>query len=76
MRIVIQKVKKASVTVEGKRISEIENGLLVLLGIENEDTVEDISYLVKKMVQLRNFQRRKRSDEPIGKGCWRRHFNC
>jgi len=55
MRIVIQKVKKASVTVEGKRISEIENGLLVLLGIENEDTVEDISYLVKKMVQLRIF---------------------
>lgn len=55
MRIVIQKVKEASVAVDGKRISGIKNGLLVLLGIENEDTGEDISYLVKKMVQLRIF---------------------
>ena len=70
MRIVIQKVKKASVTVEGKRISEIENGLLVLLGIENEDTVEDISYLVKKMVQLRIFNDENGVMNLSVKGCW------
>lgn len=55
MRVVIQKVKQASVTVEGGRISEIKKGLLVLVGIENEDTREDIDYLVKKTVQLRVF---------------------
>lgn len=55
MRVVIQKVKEASVTVKGKKISEIGTGLLVLLGIEGEDTEEDISYLVKKIAQLRVF---------------------
>lgn len=55
MRIVIQKVKEASVKVEGKIISAIEQGLLVLVGVEPNDTDEDISYLVKKMVQLRIF---------------------
>ena len=60
MRIVIQKVSKASVTVEDRLISSITNGLLVLLGIENADTDEDIDkliidWLVKKMVQLRIF---------------------
>ncbi|MFV0268607.1 MAG: D-aminoacyl-tRNA deacylase [Draconibacterium sp.] len=55
MRVVIQKVKEASVTVEGEKISAIETGLLVLVGLENEDTEEDISYLVKKIAQLRVF---------------------
>jgi len=55
MRIVIQKVKEASVTIEGKIISSIKKGLLVLVGIENEDKQEDIDYLVKKIVQLRVF---------------------
>lgn len=55
MRIVIQKVKKASVTVEKKQIASIGQGLLVLVGIENEDTDEDIAYLVRKIVQLRVF---------------------
>jgi len=55
MRIVIQKVKEASVKVEGKIISAIEQGLLVLVGVEPNDTDDDISYLVKKMVQLRIF---------------------
>ena len=55
MRIVIQKVKEASVTVEGKNISSIKKGLLVLVGIENADTQEDIDWLVKKVVQLRIF---------------------
>uniref|UniRef100_UPI003217DCE3 D-aminoacyl-tRNA deacylase n=1 Tax=uncultured Draconibacterium sp. TaxID=1573823 RepID=UPI003217DCE3 len=55
MRVVIQKVKEASVTVEDKKISEISKGLLVLVGIENSDTLEDIDYLVKKTTQLRVF---------------------
>jgi len=55
MRVVIQKVKEASVTVEGAVISSIGNGLLILVGIESEDTEEDISYLVRKIAQLRVF---------------------
>ena len=55
MRVVVQRVKKASVTVEGKIISEINNGFLILLGIETEDSAEDIQWLSKKIVQLRVF---------------------
>lgn len=55
MRVVIQKVKEASVSVEGEKISAIKNGLLILVGIENEDKQEDIDYLVKKSTQLRVF---------------------
>lgn len=55
MRIVIQKVSKASVTVEGQLVSSIGKGLLVLLGVEDTDTDDDIDWLVKKMVQLRVF---------------------
>lgn len=55
MRVVIQKVKEASVTVDDKPISAIKSGLLVLVGIENEDTENDIDYLVRKIVQLRVF---------------------
>ena len=55
MRAVIQRVSQASVTVNGKIISEIRNGLLILLGIENEDTIEDITWLSRKMVNLRIF---------------------
>ena len=55
MRIVIQKVKKASVTVKKEVVSEIGNGMLVLVGIEDADTEEDIVWLVKKMLKLRIF---------------------
>ena len=55
MRAVIQRVSQASVTVNGKIISEIRNGLLILLGIENEDTFEDITWLSRKIVNLRIF---------------------
>jgi D-tyrosyl-tRNA(Tyr) deacylase len=55
MRAVIQRVKSASVSI-GERVSaEIDSGLLVLLGIEETDTVEDIEWLTKKLVQLRIF---------------------
>jgi D-tyrosyl-tRNA(Tyr) deacylase len=56
MRIVIQKVSKASVTVENQLISSIGKGLLVLVGIEDADTDEDIDWLVKKILQLRIFE--------------------
>jgi len=55
MRVVIQKVSKASVTVENEVISSIGKGLVVLLGIEDADTDEDIDWLVKKITQLRIF---------------------
>ena len=55
MRVVIQKVSKASVTVENNIVSSINSGLLVLLGIEDADADEDIDWLVKKITQLRIF---------------------
>ena len=55
MRVVIQRVTEASVTVDGKKVSSVEHGLLVLLGIEDADTKEDIGWLTKKIVQLRIF---------------------
>lgn len=55
MRIVIQKVSKASVTVKDKLVSSINKGLMVLVGIEDKDTDEDIDWLVKKILNLRIF---------------------
>jgi D-tyrosyl-tRNA(Tyr) deacylase len=55
MRVVIQRVIKALVTVEEKITGQINKGLLVLIGIEDADTDEDIEWLSYKMVQLRLF---------------------
>ncbi len=55
MRAVIQRVSEASVSVEGAVKSEIKNGLLILVGIEDADNQEDIAWLSKKIVQLRIF---------------------
>lgn len=55
MRVVVQKVSEAKVTVKGKLVSSIGKGLLVLLGIEDADVEDDIDWLVKKIVQLRIF---------------------
>lgn len=55
MRIVIQRVAEASVTVEGSITGAIQNGMLVLLGIEDADTDEDITWLSNKIVNLRIF---------------------
>lgn len=55
MRVIIQRVSSASVTVEGKLISEIEKGLLILLGVGKYDTEEDIPWLINKISQLRIF---------------------
>lgn len=55
MRVVIQKVSKASVKVEGKIAGTIDEGLLVLIGIEDADREEDIKWLSNKIVNLRIF---------------------
>ena len=54
MRIVVQLVKQASVSVDEKVISEIKKGYLILLGIETEDTQEDINWLASKIARLRS----------------------
>ncbi len=55
MKVVIQRVSKASVTIENQEVASIGNGLLVLLGIINEDTQEDIDWLCNKITNLRIF---------------------
>ncbi len=55
MKAVIQRVTKSSVTVDKKIISKIKNGVLILLGITDEDTNDNIQWLTKKIVNLRIF---------------------
>ena len=55
MRVVIQKVKSASVEVNDQLIGEINKGLVVLVGYESSDSIEDISWLVHKIVNMRIF---------------------
>lgn len=55
MRLLIQRVKRASVTIDGREHSHIGKGLLVLVGIENSDTQEDIDWLTGKLLRLRIF---------------------
>ena len=56
MRLVVQRVKNASVEVYGKVIGKIDEGLLVLLGVTHGDTEEKVDYLVRKLVNLRIFK--------------------
>ena len=55
MRVVIQKVTQASVSIENQTVASIDKGLLVLVGIEDGDTNEDIAWLSSKIVNLRIF---------------------
>jgi len=55
MRIVIQRVKEASVKIDGEIVSFVKKGMLILAGIEDTDTQEDIDWLANKIVQLRIF---------------------
>jgi len=55
MKIVIQRVLSASVLIQQGTVSEIQRGFLVLLGIHNDDTKQDVEYLVKKLINLRVF---------------------
>lgn len=56
MRVVIQRVKHASVTIDNRLKSQIGRGLLILLGIEEADGIEDIDWLCRKIVGLRVFE--------------------
>ena len=55
MRVVVQRVSEASVTIEGQVNGAIKTGFLILLGIETKDTTEDIDWLVRKITGLRVF---------------------
>ncbi len=55
MRVVVQRVSEASVTIQNKKVAEISKGLLVLVGIEDADTQEDIDWLAAKIAKLRIF---------------------
>ena len=55
MRAVIQRVTRASVTIDGEIVGEIQNGLVVLLGVARDDTKEDADYLAPKIIALRIF---------------------
>ena len=55
MKVVIQRVSSSSVTIDAKIVAEIQKGLMVLVGIEDSDTPEDISWLTSKIVNLRIF---------------------
>lgn len=55
MRALVQRVKEASVSIDGKINAQIQKGLLVLLGIEDEDAEKDIQWLSQKITQLRIF---------------------
>lgn len=56
MRAVIQRARHASVTVENDVVGAIDNGLVILLGVTHEDTIEDAKYLANKIVHLRIFE--------------------
>ena len=55
MKVVIQRVSEASVTIQDHKVADIQIGLLVLIGIVEEDTQEDIDFLVQKIIHLRIF---------------------
>ena len=55
MRVVLQRVSKASVTINGALTSSINKGLLIFLGIEDADTLDDIEWLSNKIINLRIF---------------------
>lgn len=56
MRVVLQRVSHASVTVEEKVIGQIQRGFLLLVGVTHDDAMEDMEYLVRKIVQMRIFE--------------------
>ena len=56
MKIILQRVKEASCTVEGEVISSIKNGYLLLVGFTHTDTIKEVQYLAKKVANLRVFE--------------------
>ena len=56
MRVVLQRVKQASVRIDGKVVGAINKGYMLLVGITHDDTIEDIDYLINKIIHLRIFE--------------------
>lgn len=56
MKAVLQRAKHASVTVDNSVVGQIDNGLVILLGVTHDDTIDDINFLVKKIINLRIFE--------------------
>jgi D-tyrosyl-tRNA(Tyr) deacylase len=65
MRAVVQRVKSASVTVEGRMVGTIGPGLLVLVGVGKDDTLRDIDWMVEKIVNLRIFEHNGKFDKSL-----------
>ena len=59
MRVIIQRVKHASVTVSGEIVGKIGKGLLIFIGFETEDSFEDFEWMANKILQMRIFPDRK-----------------
>lgn len=55
MKVVLQRVSQASVTVEGNKVADVQKGLLILVGIEDADNQEDIDWLTSKIIKMRIF---------------------
>ena len=55
MRVVVQRVSQSSVIIESDVVSSISKGLLILLGVENNDTLDDVNWLIRKIINLRIF---------------------
>ena len=56
MKVVVQKVKKSSVTVDGKIVNSIDKGLCILVGFTHDDEIKDLEYMAKKVANLRIFE--------------------
>lgn len=76
MRAVIQRVKRASVTIDGKETASIGQGFLVLLGVHETDTEQEAAYVAKKCCGLRIFEDEDGKMNRSVPGCGRRVFGC
>lgn len=75
MRTVIQRVKYAKVSVDGKILGEIDKGLLVLLGVTHEDTIKEVKWLANKTKNLRIFEDEEEKNELVLGRCKGKSFN-
>ena len=64
MKAVVQRVKKASVTVEGEIVGKIAQGIVILLGVGHDDSPKEVDYLVNKIINLRIFPHSQSVDNP------------
>ena len=75
MRVVIQRVSRASVTVNGECVGAVQKGLMLLVGLETEDTIADVDYCVRKCLNAKLWPDSKggsvTGDSPRGRGEWR-----